>query len=240
MELKKNPEFEIGRNSSLYFSIGLCIMLFVTYNLLEYKTYDNQDIAIDILQMNEELEEDIPLLNIDVPPPPPPPKVAPIVISIIDDIVEIEETIIESTEMNQEDVIEDVEISDIYVDEVEEDIVVPFAAVEGPPVYPGCEGLPKAELKDCFQAKIQQHIKNNFRYPPMAIERGLNGKVFVLFVIDAEGRASNIRTRGPDKILEKEAHRIINILPKMKPGNQRGRAVAVAYALPIHFKFITQ
>lgn len=91
-------------------------------------------------------------------------------------------------------------------------------------------------MKACFQAKIQEHVKNNFIYPERAIERGLRGKVFVLFVIDAEGYTANIRTRGPDEILEKEAARIIGKLPKMKPGNQRGVPVKVAYALPIHFK----
>ena len=241
MKAKKNPEIAAGRNSSLYFAIGLCLMLFITYNLMEYKTYDRQDIFIDVLTMDEELEEDIPLLNVDTPPPPPPPPAAaPEIITIVEDVLEIEETIIESTEMNQEDVIEEVvEISEVIVQEIEEEIQVPFAAVQGPPVYPGCEDLSKAELKVCFEAKIQEHIKKNLKYPGIAIDRGINGKVFVLFVIDTNGYVSNIKTRGPDKILEKEASRIISMLPKMKPGNQRGRPVKVAYALPIHFKLVS-
>lgn len=237
MKVKKNPEVDLTRNSSLYFSIGLCLMLLVSYNLLEYKTYDKQEIALDILSMEEEMSEEIPLLNIDTPPPPPPPKAAPEAIIVVEDVEEIEETIIESTEMSQEDVIEEVvAINEVEVEEIEEEIEVPFAAVEGPPVFPGCEGLDKAGLRTCFQNKIQEHVKNNFKYPERAIERGLNGKVFVLFVIDANGQTTNIRTRGPDAILEKEAQRIISSLPKMKPGNQRGRPIKVAYALPIHFK----
>ncbi len=236
MEFKKNPNIDIGRNSSLYFSIGLVLMLFMTYNLFEYKTYDKNDLVIDVLAVEKELEDDIPLVNIETLPPPPPPAAAPEIITIVEDVIEIEETIIESTETDQETEIEPViEITDVAVEEIDEDIEVPFAAVESPPVYPGCQGLAKKELKECFQKKIQEHVVKNFNYPTSAIERGLHGKVFVLFVIDANGNPANIKTRGPDKILEKEASRIISSLPTMIPGKQRGRAVKVAYALPIHF-----
>lgn len=237
MELKKNPKFEIGRNSSLYFAVGLNIMLFITYNTLEYKTYDKQDNALDILVMNEELDDDIPILNIEILPSTPPPKVAPVVITIVEDIVEIEESVIESTETSQDEKIEDiVRIEDIKVEEIVEDIEVPFAVIENPPIYPGCEGLSKIESKKCFQSKIQAHIIKNFKYPEVALDLRINGKVYVLFVIDAKGNVSNIRTRGPDKILEKEANRIISLLPTMTPGKQRGRYVKVPYAIPIHFK----
>jgi protein TonB len=237
MVVKKYPEVDVSRNSGLYFSVGLCLMLFISYSLLEYKTYEKSEIALEILAMEDDLEDETPLVNVETPPPPPPPKAAPEVIVIVEDVVEVEETVIESTEMTQEDIIEEVvAIEDVEVDEVDEDIEVPFAAVEGPPVFPGCEGLPKDQMKACFQAKIQLHVKNNFRYPERAIEAGVNGKVFVLFVIDANGKTGNIRTRGPAAILEKEAARIISLLPQMKPGNQRGIPVKVGYALPINFK----
>ncbi|RLD26098.1 MAG: energy transducer TonB [Bacteroidetes bacterium] len=237
MEIKKNPKVDIRKNSGLYFAIGLNIMLLITYTMLEYKTYDKQDTILDVLVMNQELENETPLLKIETPPPPPPPKAAPEVITIVEDIIEIEETIIESTETTLEEKIEDVvKVEDVNVDEVEEVIKVPFSVVENPPIYPGCEGLSKSESKKCFQTRIQAHIKKNFIYPETALNLGINGKVFVLFVIDSKGYVSNIRLRGPDKILEKEALRIINLLPKMTPGKQRGRAVKVPYSIPIHFK----
>jgi protein TonB len=80
-----------------------------------------------------------------------------------------------------------------------------------------------------------QHVKDNFRSPNTAIELGLYGKVYVLFAIDKTGKVSRIKTRGPDKILEKEAARIIGLLPKMTPGKQPGRAVSVPYSIPINF-----
>jgi periplasmic protein TonB len=237
MELKKNPNVDLRRSSGLYFAIGLNIMLLITYNILEYKTYDKDEIAIGILDINQEIEDDIPIVNFEAIPPPPPPAAAPEIITIVEDIELVEETVIESTETTEEEIIEPVvKVEDVNVEEIEEDIEVPFSVVEKIPVFPGCEGLSKSESKKCFQSKIQAHIKKNFIYPETAINLGINGKVFVLFVIDSNGYVSNIRLRGPDKILEKEASRIINLLPKMIPGKQRGRAVKVPYSIPIHFK----
>jgi protein TonB len=162
------------------------------------------------------------------------------VIEVIEDTEEIEETIIESTEITQETVIADVDLdaSDIDLVEEEEEVVVPFAVIEEVPVFPGCEGLSKAEQRECFQQKIQDHVAKNFQYPETALELGIQGKVFVLFTIGNDGLVKNIRTRGPDRILEGEAERIIASLPKMKPGRQRNRNVSVPYSIPIFFQLL--
>lgn len=237
MEVKKNPSLEIGRNSGIYFAIGLNIMLFFTWQGLEYRSFDTEITTEDILAMSDEVEEDIPITNIDAPPPPPPPAAAaPDVITIVEDVVEIEETVIESTESNQEDEIaEPVEVESVEVVEVEEEVVVPFTVVEKVPIFPGCKGN-NAELKACFNAKMQEHIKKNFNYPQSALEMGVHGKVFVLFAIDANGHVTNIKSRGPAQLLETEAERIISLLPTMEPGRQRGKAVKVPYSIPISFK----
>jgi len=93
-----------------------------------------------------------------------------------------------------------------------------------------------AEKKACFQKMVQQHVRNEFKYPLTALELGIQGKVFVQFMINQKGYISNIRTRGPDRNLEDEASRIVASLPKMTPGMQRGRAVKVPYSIPITFK----
>ncbi len=243
MEAKKNPKLEVGRNSSLYFAIGLNLMLFFTYSALELKTYDVADSTIDILQLDEELDEDIPVTEQikTPPPPPPPPQAAPEVITIVEDIEEIEETVIESSETDQEEGIEDIiEVDEVEVEELDEDISVPFAVVENVPIFPGCKGNSNAELKACFQAKIQEHLLKHFRYPETAMDMGISGKVFVLFEINRNGDVAGIRTRGPDKMLEKEAERIVRLLPKMIPGKQRGNPVRVPYALPINFQILDQ
>lgn len=240
MDTKKNPNIDIGRNSSLYFAIGIILMLLATRGLLEYKTYDKSQIAIDYINMEKELEEDIPIVNINTPPPPPPPIAITETLQVIEDVAEIEETLIESSEIEQEDAIEEriIKVEDVNIDKVEEDIVVPFSVIEKVPIFPGCKGATNEELKSCFQAKIQEHVLRNFEFPELAQEMGIGGKVFVLFAIDKNGDITDIKSRGPDKILEKEAERIIRLLPKMIPGKQRGKAVKVPYSIPIVFKYV--
>jgi protein TonB len=239
MKAKKNPEVDLRRNSSLFFAVGLSLMLFLTYTALNLKSYDKEEIAINVIDVEALVEEEIPSININTPPPPPPPQVASEVITIVEDVADIEESVIKSTEINMEDAIEEVvAVEEVEVEEVEEDISVPFAVVEKVPVFPGCTGKSNAELKACFEKKVIEHVSKNFRFPELALEMQIHGKVFVLFSIDQQGYVSGIRTRGPDKILEKEAERIISLLPRMKPAKQRGKAVRVPYSIPIHFKFI--
>ena len=243
MKAKKNPELEISRNSSIYFAIGLNLMLLLSWRALEYKSYEKSDFVMDIVNVEQEKEEDIPIININLPPPPPPPVSISETIQIVEDVEEIEETIIESTETNQDDAIKDfvpVNVSDVNVEEVEEDVEVAFAIIEDVPVFPGCEGLSKNETKDCFQKKVQEHVMKNFRYPETALQLGIQGRVSVVFIVDSKGFTTNIRSRGPDKLLEKEAERIIGLLPKMEPGKQRGKPVKVAYGVPIFFKYAAQ
>ena len=238
---KKNPELEIGRNSSLYFAIGLNLMLFFSWQALEYKTYEKEDVDIGIVSMDAQTEEDIPIVQVNAPPPPPPPMAISENIEIVDDVEDIEESIMESTETNQSEAIADkqkvIGIGEVKVQVVEEEVEVAFAVIEDVPVFPGCEGLSKSATKDCFQQKVQEHVVKNFKYPETALEMGIQGRVSVIFMIDTKGYTIGVRSRGPDKILEREAERIIGLLPKMQPGKQRGKPVKVSYAVPIYFKY---
>ena len=83
---------------------------------------------------------------------------------------------------------------------------------------------------------IQKHIRKNFRYPEIAQDMGIQGRVNVLFVIQKDGSIGDIKMRGPDKSLEAEALRIIQKLPRMIPGKQRGRPVKVPFSIPITFR----
>ncbi|MFC0605521.1 energy transducer TonB [Winogradskyella pulchriflava] len=241
MEAKKNPRANVGRNSSLYFAVGLNVMLLITYLGLEHKTYHAESTKIDVLMLNEQIEEDIPITTIEIPLPPPPKQVVTEAIAVVEDVEEIEETVIESTEIGQDDVIEErvVGIEEVEVEEIEEDIEVPFAVIEFVPQFPGCTG-DNAELKACFQRKMQEHLQKHFKYPEIASELNIQGRVFVFFLIDKNGKVSNIQSRGPDKILETEAERIISLLPTMEPGKQRNRPVGVPYSIPINFKLQKQ
>ncbi|MDX1470694.1 MAG: energy transducer TonB [Flavobacteriaceae bacterium] len=237
MEPKKNPKSDVSRNSSLYFAVGLALMLLITYIMINHKTYDKEAIDIGMLNLDEELEEEIPITEqIKTPPPPPPPPAAPEEIEIVEDEEEVEETVIESTETDQEEEI--VEVEEVVVEEVEEDIEVPFAVIENVPVFPGCENEGGNEAKKkCMSEKIADFVNKKFN-TDLAGDLGLSGRqrINVIFKIDKSGNVTNIRSRAPHPGLEKEAARVIGLLPKMKPGKQRGKAVTVPYSLPIVFQ----
>ena len=232
MEPKKNPKVDLTKNGSLYFVIGLSIVLLITWRVIEWKTYKNV-YDYEALIVDDDDDEDVPITEQlkTPPPPPPPPPPAPEIIEVIEDEEEIEETVIESTETDEEEIIEVVEVIEEY-----EDIDVPFAVIEDVPIFPGCERVNKSERRNCFQEQMNKHIKRNFRYPEIAQEMGIQGRVYVNFIISKNGSITNIRMRGPDKNLEKEAQRIIAKLPRMTPGKQRGRPVRVPFSIPITFR----
>ena len=233
---KKSPKADVSRNSPIYFAVGLVLMLFVTYQTINYKSYDKSNVDIGSLDLEKEVEEEIPIIDlVKPPPPPPPPPAAPEVIEIVEDEEEVEETVIESTETDQEEEIAEVE--EIEVEEVYEDVEVPFSVIENVPEYPGCEKGSNAEKRKCMSAKIAKFVQKKFN-TDLAGDLGLSGKqrINVIFKIDKNGNVTGVRSRAPHPRLEKEAARVINLLPKMKPGRQRGKAVIVPYSLPITFQ----
>ncbi|WP_411766746.1 energy transducer TonB [Winogradskyella sp. A3E31] len=238
MEPKKNPKSDVSRNSSIYFAVGLALMLLVTNLTINYKTYDKSAIDIGMLNLDDELDEEIPITEqiVTPPPPPPPPPPAPEIIEVVEDEEEVEETVIESTETEQDTEI--VEVEDIEVEEVEEDIEVPFSVIENVPVFPGCENEKNnTARRDCMSEKIAKFVNRKFN-TDLAGDLGLSGRqrISVFFKIDKNGNIVNVGARAPHPGLEREAKRVISLLPKMKPGMQRGKAVTVPYSLPILFQ----
>jgi protein TonB len=236
MEIKKNENAKLENYSKLFLQLGLVLSLLIVYLGMEYKVYDRE---IDSLRgvINEEvIEEIIPITErIEQVKPPPPPPPAPEVIEIVQDQAEIEETVLESTETDESEAVE-IEITDIEEVVEDEDIIeeVPFAVIEEAPIYPGCKGS-KAQRKKCLQEKIKEHVFKKYNIG-LAEELGLEPgkkKVYVLFKIDHRGDIVNVQARGPHARLEKEAIRVVKLLPKMKPAKQRGKAVSVKYTLPI-------
>ena len=109
-----------------------------------------------------------------------------------------------------------------------------FSSIEKAPVFPGCAGV--EDSRTCFSNKIRKHIGKNFRYPEKAQEKGIQGRVNVMFTIQEDGNVGNVRMRGPNKLLEDEVARIISLLPQMTAGENKGEKVRVTYTLPITFK----
>ena len=243
MEVKKNPSVDPKRNSSLYFLVGLTAVLMLTYVSIELKSEDPRveveklEIADNMMGEDEEVILTMPPVQ-KLPPPPPP---APEVIQIVDNKQVIEDKKIETTEVDENKAVV-VNTASSYGEEggtaEEIDEEVPFAVIEDVPVFPGCEGVAKNKRLDCFMEQMAKHIKKNQQYPERAMEDGIQGRVSVLFVIDKDGSITNVQVRGPKggELLEKEAKRVIEKLPKFKPGMQRGKPVKVKYSQPITFK----
>ena len=242
MEVKKNPNVDPKRNSSLYFLVGLTAILLLTYVGIELKSEDPR-VEVEKLDITDNFIEDeeaiLTMPPVQKLPPPPPP--APEVIQIVDNKQVIEDKKIETTEVDENKPVVVTQASDYgseggTADEIDEE--VPFAVIEDVPVFPGCEGVAKNKRLDCFMEQMAKHIKKNQQYPERAMEDGIQGRVSVLFVIDKDGGISNVQVRGPKggELLEKEAKRVIEKLPKFKPGMQRGKPVKVKYSQPITFK----
>lgn len=241
MELKKNPKQQLENYSKIFMQIGLALTLFITYSLIEYKTYEKNDLkSFGQANMVDELKEDIPIIEMQEVKPPPKNTPPPIVeqITVVEDEKEVAETVIESTEtdesvgivVNTDDIVEVEEAEEVVED-------IPFVLIENVPVYPGCKGNNKA-LKDCFTKKVTEYFGKKFDIN-LANELGLNPgkkKLFVIFTINKKGKIANVRARGPHPRLEKEVVEIISSLPTMTPGKQRGTPVGVSYSIPITFE----
>ncbi len=234
MEAKKNPKANLETHNKQFMLLGLALALIVIYIGIEWKTFERNIADLGIADIAADEEIDIPITERiqEVKPPPPPPP-APEKIEVVEDEEDIEETVLESTETDQNEVIEVTEIEEIVE---EEEIVddVPFAIIENVPVYPGCKGT-NEEKKKCMVDEITKHVNRKYN-TGLAGDLGLSpGKkrVYVQFKISKTGDIVDVRARGPHARLEKEAVRVVELLPKMEPGKQRGRPVGVKYTLPI-------
>ena len=220
MELKKNPRADLTKKSGLFFSIGLTVSLLVVTVAFEWKTYEG-DIA-DLGKLEDEFDEQLEVPLTQQPPPPPPPVVIPPEIVEIPDEEEIEEEIIE---LDME-ISEDLVIEDVVYEEEEEEIDQIFQVVEEPATIVG------------GNEALYQYFRNNLRYPKQAKRIGLEGKVYLRFVVEKNGSISNIEVRrGIGGGCDEEAIRVMKKCPiRWNPGKQRGRPVRTFFTLPIFFK----
>ncbi len=134
------------------------------------------------------------------------------------------------------DMMEEVEV--IEMEEEVSDEVLSFAVVESVPIFPGCEDAKdNDERKACFQQKVLVFVSKNFEFPEMAKEMGIQGRVYVNFVIEKNGSITNVEiVRGVDPLLDDEAVRVVKKLPKLIPAKQRGKPVRMSFTLPINAK----
>ena len=226
MKTKKSEKADLENKRNTFLLLGLVMALGIVLAAFEWNTKAkgaNDFGPMAALNVEEEI---IPITRMDEikpPPPPPPPKVIEI-INIVDDEVEIEEEFeMESTEVTKDLVLDIAPIVETSSEEeIEEDKV--FVIVEEQPEFPGGERA------------LLRFINNSIRYPVIAQENGVQGRVFYKFVVDTDGSVTNVEIiRGPDASLNKEAKRVLESLPKFKPGKQRGRPVRVYFSSAINF-----
>lgn len=231
MKTRKSVQADAENKKGLFLLIGLTVSLALTLFTLEYRSYESG--PGDLGKVNFADDDEIAIItNRNTPPPPPPPPPAPPeVIQIVENDLEIEEVEFESTETDESEEIE-------IVEEVEEenDEIFNFAVVENKPVFPGCENFATENEKfNCFNQQIMKHIGKEFEFPELARQMGIQGKVYVNFVIEKNGKVSNVTiARGVDKLIDDEAMRVIKRLPTFTPAKQRGKPVRMQYTVPIN------
>ena len=210
---KKDPKISLENKKGMFFQIGLAITLIAVLISFEWKSYDKSNYNLGDLNLDDMEEEIIPITRQEVKPPPPPPP-PPEITAIVEDEVEIENEVeIEETDTDEDEIVE-----------IEEDDEEFFMVVENMPEFPGGD------------LGLMKFIQKNVRYPAIAKEYNITGKVYVSFIVDKQGSVTNVKiVRGVDKNLDAEALRVVSLLPKYKPGKQRGKAVRVMFTIPINF-----
>ncbi len=227
MEAKKYQRADINRYRFIFFNIGLIISLGLAYTAFEWKFYDGTGVIDTAVVTNDTFDEIVEIPPTEQPPPPP-LELKIVTIVEIQDMEEIEDELEISfdIEMTDDMVINQLpEVLDIAEDMEEETSDEIFLIVEEQPEPIG--GM----------STFYQYINSNLKYPSQALRMGLQGKVFVQFVIEKDGAVTQVTViRGIDSSCNEEAIRVISNAPAWKPGKQRGKPVRVKMVLPISFK----
>tara|TARA_R110002049_G_scaffold201337_6_gene372080 strand:+ start:702 stop:1499 length:798 start_codon:yes stop_codon:yes gene_type:complete len=237
---KSKHDANLQKNSFINFQIGLIVALVLVYVALEssYAITDKTVVAItDEDELILEFYPDTERLKIEKIPQKQPKEFRKITSSTEIKIIDEDEPIVVDEFIDIPEADSDIiDIDAVAYEKYTEPIEVPINIVEEIPIFPGCEKVKMSERFNCFNKKMQKHVKRYFRYPSDAVELRQQGKVSVVFKIGTDGVVRDIKMRGPAKSLTGEAKRIIANLPVMTPGKQQGKPVIVKYAIPINFK----
>ncbi|MDH5602530.1 MAG: energy transducer TonB [Cyclobacteriaceae bacterium] len=222
MEIKKTEKADLNKKSGLFLSIGMVASLLIILTGFEWRSFDDGSL-VDQSGLSEDIEELIDIPPTEQPPPPPPKLQQPQVIEVPDE-EEIEEEIeIEfDTEIEEEEIVEEIVIEDEPEAEVAEEI---FTIVEDPAMPVG------------GYAAFYEYVSKRMKYPTQARRMGIEGKVFVQFVIDKDGSITEVQAvKGIGAGCDEEAVRVVQSHPKWSPPKQRGQPVKQRIVLPITFK----
>ena len=248
MKPKKNPNVDLKKRVGLFFSIGLAVATFASLYAINYKSVEEGKKKIEfdkLVDLSEDVQDVVMEENTPPPAPPAEPEkveIPPDIIKQVDDKEDVK-TEFQSNEMKKDEAVAaPPKISTTGVpggtgigdDDIQDD--VQFFAIEQKPMFEECKNVPKEEQERCFKKTLDAFVSKTLVYPEAAMQMGSQGRVVVQFRIKKDGNVEVINTQGKDKILEKEARRVIEKLPKLIPGKQRERPVAVIFSYPIVFK----
>lgn len=225
MEVKKSPKADLEGKKSTWMLLGYVMVLAIMFIAFEWTERDK---VIDTSQAVAQVifeEEIIPITQMEEIKAPPPPEVpaAPEVLQIVEDDVVVEEVKM----LSSEDTGQTVEIKYVppVVEEEEPEEETIFEIVEQMPEFPG------------GQAALMQYLAKNIKYPTIAQENGTQGRVIIQFVVNRDGSIVDpVVVRSVDPYLDREALRVVQTLPKWKPGQQRGKPVRVKFTVPVQFR----
>ncbi len=225
-EVKKSPKANLEVHRNTYFLMGCVVGLSLLFFAFEWSTQTRKlDEAVIVQDVLAEEEIEITRREPTPPPPPPPPEPeTPEIIEVVEE--EVETTLDIKTEDDQSQ-----RQLQTYVpppppkpkqEEVTEEI---FVVVENQPEFPG------------GNAAMMKFLSDNIKYPLIAQENGIQGRVICNFVVERDGSITDVQVvRGVDPSLDREAVRVIQQMPRWTPGKQRGQAVRVRFTLPVVFR----
>ena len=226
MEIKKSPKADLEGKKSTWLLVGLVLTLAVHFVAFEWTERDKK-VTTDTGIVEPTFEEEmVPITEQEEPKQAPPPPEAPKVEEVLQ-IAENDANVEESTIATTEDTGQAVEIkyTPVEVEEEEPEEQQIFQVVEEMPEYPGGMG-------ECLK-----FLAKNIKYPTIAQENGVQGRVIVQFVVNKDGSIVDpVVMRSVDPYLDKEALRVIKTMPNWKPGKQRGKPVRVKFTVPVTFK----
>lgn len=225
MEIKKTAQADLENKRLTYLLIGFVMVLAFIYIGFEWATSDLKKVdivGVSDIQVEEEL---IPITRQETPPPPPPPAPAVTeVLSIVDNNTNTDDNTDFANLEDQKPVAIPVYVPPATVEEDPDEKII-FTVVEDMPKFPGGD------------AELMKYIAKSIKYPVIAQENGIQGRVICEFVVEKTGKVTDAKVlRGVDPSLDKEALRVINSMPTWSPGKQRGKAVRVKFTVPINFR----
>ena len=224
MEEKKSPKANLENKKLMFIQIGMIVSLLVAWLAFEHKSYDKREIDPSLLNREVVIDEEMVEITKQDEQKPQPMEVPKQTtqLEIVQDDVEVDDIEI-NAEVEQNEVLEEYVAPEVVEEEVVEQEI--FKIVEEMPAFPGGE------------AKLMEYVAKNVKYPQIARETGVQGRVYVNFVVEPDGSVSNVSVlRGIGGGCDEEAIRVVKNMPKWKPGKQRGKAVRVSYMLPVNFK----